>query len=100
MDVSGFTAKVGMAVGLASWGILESKDQQRAAYYFKGPAITGCTDAEHLANAGDIIASPAILDLLGKRITVERVVNHGRITAVHTNLPIPQPVNLPPSMSR
>jgi len=91
-----FTAKAGMAVGLASWGILESKDQQRAAYYFKGTANTGCTDAEHLANAGDIITSPTILDLLGKSIGFEGVADYGQVTAVHISLPTAQPVNLPP----
>ena len=43
------SVKVGMAAGEIAWGILSSTDQHRAAYYFQGPAVDGCAQAEKLA---------------------------------------------------
>ncbi|HEX6383845.1 MAG TPA: adenylate/guanylate cyclase domain-containing protein, partial [Anaerolineae bacterium] len=36
------TAKIGLGAGQVNWGILESADQARAAYYFRGSAIDCC----------------------------------------------------------
>ena len=43
------SAKVGAAAGEVAWGIVTSKDGQRAAYYFQGTAIDGCATAEQAA---------------------------------------------------
>ncbi len=93
-----FSAKVGLATGTAVWGIVESQDGARAAFYFKGTAVTAAADAEHHARADEIILSPAAGDALRGLITAEAVNDHWRVTGASdaVALPAPQPVQLPP----
>ena len=50
-------AKCGLSLGQVTWGIVGSED--RYTYYFRGEAIDGCSDAEHLAEQGEIVATKA-----------------------------------------
>jgi class 3 adenylate cyclase len=49
------SAKVGVALGDAEWGILTSSTGQRALYYFRGPAIEDSAAAQGQAGRGEII---------------------------------------------
>ena len=49
------TAKMGVTVGEAVWGIITSEDESQAAYYFRGSAVEECAEVEHAASAGEII---------------------------------------------
>ena len=53
------------------WGIVTSEDERRASYYFQGPAIDGSAEAEHAANAGDIIISAELHDLVSSEVHAE-----------------------------
>jgi len=57
------SVKVGLAAGLVEWGILGAAG--RHAYFFRGPALSACAQAEQQAGPGDIVAdgthlSPAV----------------------------------------
>ncbi len=58
------SAKIGLASGSASWGILHSSDGEQATYYFRGSAVDESADAEHHARAGDILLTPGMWKLL------------------------------------
>ncbi|MCB0240049.1 MAG: hypothetical protein KDH08_15700, partial [Anaerolineae bacterium] len=45
--------KIGLAAGPVEWCIVRATDDRRAMYYFRGPAIDACAEAEHQAKAGD-----------------------------------------------
>ncbi len=62
------SAKIGLASGSVSWGILRSADGEQATYYFRGSAVDESAEAEHHAKAGDILLSPGILALLGGQV--------------------------------
>ncbi len=49
--------KIGLSAGLVEWGIAGHEDK---AYYFRGPAIDGCVQAEHHAQKGDLIVDEKI----------------------------------------
>ena len=94
-----FSAKVGLAGGTAVWGIIHSPDQTRAAYYFRGSAVTGCTDAEHDAEAGDIVVNTAVYQAAKSVGATAAATNtHWRITNFTTDqLPAsPPPATLLP----
>ncbi|HMB24702.1 MAG TPA: AAA family ATPase [Anaerolineales bacterium] len=63
------SAKIGLASGSASWGILRSSDGAHATYYFRGSAVDESADAEHHAKAGEILLNPAMGELLGGEIS-------------------------------
>lgn len=88
------SVKVGLAAGEVTWGIISSTDKNRAAYYFQGPAIEGCANAEKLAKAGEVVVDAAVFGALGSHVTAEPIEDHFRITAVNELLPAPQPINL------
>lgn len=51
------TGKVGLALGDVDWGILASRDSQRAAYFFRGSTVIECARAENLAAQGQLVAT-------------------------------------------
>jgi hypothetical protein len=87
---------VGAAAGEVAWGIVTSKDGQRAAYYFQGTAIDGCATAEQAAGAGDVLLEAALYEHIRNSVTVETTGNFHRVTTVTAPLPEPHPVDLPP----
>jgi len=50
--------KQGISAGLVEWGIIGS--EQHKSYFFRGPAIQGCTDAEQKATEGVIVTDRAL----------------------------------------
>ena len=58
------SAKIGLAVGGVSWGILRSRNGEKATYYFRGIAVDDASKAEHQARAGEILLAQEIYELL------------------------------------
>ncbi len=85
------SVKVGVACGDVNWGIVTSEDERRASYYFQGPAIDGSAEAEHAANAGDIIIGARLHDLIGPMVNAEPLAdqagNYQRLRAVSASAP-------------
>ncbi|MGD8858052.1 MAG: AAA family ATPase, partial [Chloroflexota bacterium] len=88
------SVKVGLSLGQMSWGIVSSKNGRRAAYYFQGPAIDGCANAQRLARAGEVVVDAAVREAAGSMIAAVPVGDQFRVTEVNDELSAPQPVNL------
>jgi predicted ATPase/class 3 adenylate cyclase len=56
------SSKIGVDMGQIEWGIIGNEAEPRAAYYFRGAAIDGCSLAEHQAARGDLIISAAVAE--------------------------------------
>ena len=63
------SAKVGLAYGKVTWGILRSQDATRATYYFSGEAVNDSALAEHHARSGEIVLTQAAFDLARVEVT-------------------------------
>lgn len=68
-----FGIKVGIAAGETRWGILAGETPQQHTYYFSGPAIDECAQAEHYAERGDLIVSREIWQAAAALVTAEPV---------------------------
>ena len=90
------SAKIGLATGSVSWGILRSRTGEKATYYFRGDAIDEAARAEHQARAGDIILTGAIRELLGTDVETEPSAAFHSLSRVAGHLPAARPVALPP----
>jgi predicted ATPase len=90
------SAKVGLAVGEASWGILHSRDGRKATYYFRGSAVEDSAHAERLARPGEIYLSQTVADLLPTEIRIAAGESFHRLIEIKVELPAPMPVELPP----
>lgn len=88
------SVKVGLSFGEVSWGIVSSKDSNRAAYYFQGPAIDGCANAQQLAKAGQVVVDEAVFRSAASMVTAEPIEDHFLITAMSDRIPDPRPINL------
>jgi predicted ATPase len=86
------SAKVGLAEGQVSWGILYSETGRRGVYYFQGSAVDGCAEAEHHAKAGDIVLDRGITAHLGNLVVVEPVEQYYRANKIAGDLPSGQTV--------
>jgi predicted ATPase/class 3 adenylate cyclase len=81
------TVRVGMAAGLASWGIVTTEQKDQAAYYFRGSAVEGCAEAESLAAPGEIIIDKEAYALVKDYIHAEQKEEHYRITGIAEAIP-------------
>lgn len=66
-----FTAKIGLAYGEVTWGILHSEDGKHATYYFRGSAVDEAALAEHNARAGRIVLTASLEELLRAYVASE-----------------------------
>ncbi len=89
------TAKIGLASGEITWGIVRSGDDTRAMYYFRGEAIDGCAQAEHLAHPGDIIVMPEMAPLVAATAVLAETMGACRVVALAGDLPAPLPAGAP-----
>jgi len=89
-------AKIGVATGEAEWSILASESEGRAAYNFRGTAVTHCAHAEDQAAKNDIILTPAMLRVVGERVAVEVIGDYLRLNG----LPAPLPDSTLPAVPR
>ncbi|HEX6384801.1 MAG TPA: adenylate/guanylate cyclase domain-containing protein, partial [Anaerolineae bacterium] len=87
------STKVGMALGEVAWGIVTSASGNRASYYFQGTAVDRCAAAEHLAQAGEVVAHAEVHAALADRMAAEAVGDYYRITSITGVLPSPRPVS-------
>lgn len=87
--------KVGLAVGAAQWGILESQDKTQAVCYFKGSAIDESANAEHFAQREQVIFSPSFFEAAQGLARVESVGTHFRLVEFSGEPTAPQTVELP-----
>jgi class 3 adenylate cyclase/tetratricopeptide (TPR) repeat protein len=87
------SAKVGLAIGDVQWGILLSAKGHTGVYYFKGNAVDGCAEAEHQANAGEIILQAEFFRQIESVALAEPLGAHYRLQQVKMGLPPPQPAH-------
>lgn len=90
------SAKIGLAIGSVSWGVLRSSDEKQASYYFRGSAVDDCAELEHHARAGDILLTQAIRQLLRADIEVGTCDTFCRFERFLGELPRPSKITLPP----
>lgn len=90
------SAKIGLAIGEVSWGILRSRSGEKATYYFRGEAVEQAAGAEHQASAGDIILTDGIRKHLGTDVETEPLESFHAVRRVPDNLPAARLVALPP----
>lgn len=77
--------KIGLGAGPAQWGILGAGGQH--AYYFRGPAIDSCAQAEHAAETGEVVVAPAAAELLGAHARAARAGPQVKLVGLDLNLP-------------
>ncbi|MCB0175618.1 MAG: tetratricopeptide repeat protein [Anaerolineae bacterium] len=93
-----FTAKTGLGGGLVEWGIITGPTAHQNAYYFKGPAVETCAQAEHYAAGNDIILSRDFYGQLQPAVEVDplpAVSDFVKLTSVLAPLPEPGAIVLP-----
>jgi class 3 adenylate cyclase/predicted ATPase len=91
-----FSAKVGLALGESTWGIISSADNTRAIYYFSGSAIDGCALAESHASAAEIIAGKTFYNAVQENVIANPIKGHWQILQIAGELPSPGLVVNPP----
>jgi predicted ATPase/class 3 adenylate cyclase len=89
------SAKIGLASGSVSWGILCSPSCDQATYYFRGTAVDESAHAEHHAKASDILLTASIFDLLQDQIETMPFASHWRFHSFRVSQPDPKPVTFP-----
>ena len=62
------TAKFGLALGEASWGIIRNAAQKRAAFYFRGTAVEDCALAQKVAQPGEIVLTQELTTVLSNAL--------------------------------
>ena len=88
-------AKIGLGYGSVSWGILRSSRSDQATYYFRGSAVDEAAEAEHHAQAGEILLTPNIHELLREDIQSTEHASFQRFARFVVEIPPPSQVNFP-----
>ncbi len=89
-------AKIGLALGEASWGILQSGESGQALYYFKGQAVSESALAENQAAAGQIVATPTLAAAVAGHIETESTAtDHLHLVRLTGHLPPERSIKLP-----
>jgi len=91
-----FSVKIGLTVGRVTWGILRSKDGEKATYFFRGTAVDESAEAEHQAKAGEIVITDAVNILVQDAIQTLFLDSHHRFTRFIVELPPHAPIIFPP----
>src|ERR1700752_882094 len=82
-----FSVKIGLAIGIVSWGILRSEDGQIATYYFRGSPVDEAANAEHMANAGEIIIADRFNESLKDAIRTQPVNSFHKFSGFQVEIP-------------
>ncbi|MBN2119124.1 MAG: tetratricopeptide repeat protein [Anaerolineales bacterium] len=90
------SAKIGLASGSVSWGILRSYNGDQATYYFRGSAVDESAEAEHHTKAGDILLTTGMWKFLQKEIYTTPCDSLQRFNGFRCELPEPTRVFFPP----
>ncbi|MEM7332338.1 MAG: tetratricopeptide repeat protein [Chloroflexota bacterium] len=64
----GFGVTIGLAFGTVQWGLPGNSDQK--SFYFRGEAITGCSDAQTKAQTGQIVLHQSIKTRLDESFNI------------------------------
>jgi len=86
------SAKIGIALGQVSWGILRSRSGEKATYYFRGDAVNEAVQAECQANTGDIVLDKKIYAELSHEVVADRLSSFYLLQDVSGELPLSQSV--------
>ncbi|MCA9922129.1 MAG: tetratricopeptide repeat protein, partial [Anaerolineales bacterium] len=89
------SSKIGVDVGQVQWGIITNPQINRATYYFRGPAIDGCSQAEHQANRGDLVISAAVQTAVSPHIITIPVGSYFKVTNIQETLFSPPVSHMP-----
>ena len=89
------SAKVGLALGEVNWGILASGDGRRATYFFQGTTVDGCAEAEHQAQAGEIVLEAGLAGKIHGLAATQPAGDCFRLVSLSGALPAPQPAAPP-----
>jgi len=89
------SAKIGLASGSVSWGILRSTNGDQATYYFRGRVVDESAEAEHHAKAGDILLTPEMWKFLQEEIYTTPCDSFHRFNGFRLELPSPKRVVFP-----
>ncbi|MFZ6030246.1 MAG: tetratricopeptide repeat protein [Chloroflexota bacterium] len=90
------SAKVGLALGEAEWGILPSRDGTKATYYFRGTAVDKASAAEHCAQAGEIILTRMLYERYPDELLIQSCEGFCKLEGIAGPLPGRQAIELPP----
>ena len=90
------SAKIGLASGSVTWGILRASNGEQATYYFRGDVVDESAAAEHHARAGDILLTEDVAALLKHDIDIVAVGNLHGFRGFRTRLAEPGRLSLPP----
>lgn len=90
-----FSIKIGLTTGSVTWRILRSAGGNQATYYFRGTAVDEAAGAEHQANAGEIILTSSMNDLLKDVIITSPRQSFFRFVRFEGDLPATVPYVLP-----
>jgi class 3 adenylate cyclase/tetratricopeptide (TPR) repeat protein len=90
------SAKIGLASGLVTWGILRASNGEQATYYFRGDVVDESAEAEHQARAGDILLTEEVAALLMPAVDSVPGETFHRFREFRTELPEPRRLTLPP----
>jgi predicted ATPase/class 3 adenylate cyclase len=94
-----FTVKIGVTTGIVSWGILRSRDNQNATYYFRGSAVDDSAKAEHFAQPSEVVLTENIQSLLQNEIIAQPFGFFYRFAGFRADMPDPTPsAFLPPDL--
>lgn len=87
--------RVGLSYGWVRWGI--PGREGRFSFYFRGAAVSGCTQAEQQAAKGQIVADEQILPFIREQVTAQAVAGTACRQLIACSLDLAAPgVSLPP----
>ena len=90
------SAKIGLAYGSVSWGIVSSPGGDQATYYFRGSAVDDSAEAEHHARAGDVLLNESIWRLVSDAVETVPQDEFQRLVGLLVKMPTPSRTEFPP----
>ena len=89
------SVKVGLAEGDVSWGIVKAENVDRAAYYFQGSAVDACAQAEHYAQANEIVLDQVFYGSVEGIVQADPLDGYYLVRQVKIDLPEAEMVHIP-----
>ena len=79
--------KIGLGCGQVQWRILPLLGEEHLTYYFHGPAIDSCIEAQRIASHNEIVADRCLMPDLWPYITADNHPTHHKLQSCNLNLP-------------
>ena len=79
--------KIGLSEGEVEWGIVGNR---RKGYYFRGPAIDGCAQAQVRAESLEVVCDPAFLKVLPKIKDAAQAITDGYYRLDMSRITLPE----------